>query len=203
MQYAVLLVQLGRGPVQLRRCHFQAMHDIPHDLLLGLGANAMCQDLGQALHAQSRCCWRVHPLPCVLQVRFDHLRVVDFAHANPFISQSHRVSHLVPGIGANILLPLLEKALWELLFSDVRIFLLHLPRHHVHEPICWILVGRHYEAEALEVRLGLLCGTEESSPAAFPKQKNVVNEREEAISGLVDDHDDGHAQLGHLLQRPD
>mmetsp|Transcript_58886 Transcript_58886/g.189373 ORF Transcript_58886/g.189373 Transcript_58886/m.189373 type:complete len:554 (-) Transcript_58886:56-1717(-) len=79
----------------------------------------------------------------------------------------------------------------------------HAAGQDVHEPVRGVLVLRHDEAQAVEVGLRLLGGAQVHGLAARAEQQHVVEEREEGVAGLVDDHGDGHAQVRHLLQGVD
>mmetsp|Transcript_20322 Transcript_20322/g.51982 ORF Transcript_20322/g.51982 Transcript_20322/m.51982 type:complete len:242 (-) Transcript_20322:84-809(-) len=184
-----------------------APHYLLHDLLAGLHTRAIQQHLGEVLHTQGRCDRKVDTLPIVLDVLFDDLDLFHLAR----VPVRQRVVDEVPArvtwlaqIPALLeFFPLLEQPLRHFLCADIRILVLGLPRHHVHHPICWVLVGRHAETQPLEIQFGLLRGAEEGSPPTLAEQQHVVDERKQTVSGLVDDHDDGHAELRHLLEHPD
>mmetsp|Transcript_33905 Transcript_33905/g.89873 ORF Transcript_33905/g.89873 Transcript_33905/m.89873 type:complete len:437 (-) Transcript_33905:193-1503(-) len=83
----------------------------------------------------------------------------------------------------------------------LRLILVELSADDVHEPVRRVLVVGHAEALRLEVLLGSGGRPQIHGLAALAEQQHVVEEREEGEAGLVDDHDAGHAELGHLLQR--
>mmetsp|Transcript_65710 Transcript_65710/g.189448 ORF Transcript_65710/g.189448 Transcript_65710/m.189448 type:complete len:344 (+) Transcript_65710:155-1186(+) len=109
-------------------------------------------------------------------------------------------------IGADVLRPHLLRLLHPYVEEHGRLEVgdfgvLHLAAEHIHEPIGRVVIRWHHEAELLEVGLRPERGAKVHSAPALAEEKHIVEEREERIPRLVDDHNCGHAELAHLLQR--
>mmetsp|Transcript_135834 Transcript_135834/g.321938 ORF Transcript_135834/g.321938 Transcript_135834/m.321938 type:complete len:371 (-) Transcript_135834:191-1303(-) len=105
---------------------------------------------------------------------------------------------LVPGV--RVLPPPLEENRRQLRFLDPRVLLVNLSAQDVHHPVCGVLVLGHDQTEALKVGLGPEGRPDVGEVASGAQQHDVIQQREEAVARLMDDHDDRHAQLGQALQ---
>mmetsp|Transcript_117988 Transcript_117988/g.313926 ORF Transcript_117988/g.313926 Transcript_117988/m.313926 type:complete len:357 (-) Transcript_117988:604-1674(-) len=189
------------GPPRL----VQARLREPLDELLGelearLGAEAAAQDLLQLPRAQGRVLAGADLLPLGLEQLGNDLGVVlDGPVARPAGLPGKR-----RGVGGRLpvapLGPLVEEQVRRVLRE---LGALDRPGGHVHEPVGRVVGGRARKAEAFEVPHGVHGGPQVDGTAPLAQQQHLVEEREEGVPGLVDDHDDRHAQLRHLLERVD
>mmetsp|Transcript_61215 Transcript_61215/g.182389 ORF Transcript_61215/g.182389 Transcript_61215/m.182389 type:complete len:707 (-) Transcript_61215:491-2611(-) len=191
--HKLLLRDRLRG-LPARGSHHQLVRDL---VVRELDAEAVFEQGREALAVQ-RARVRTVPVPLVLDVPPDHLPVVSVARFPAPLDRPPAGALLDPGAARP--LPLVEQSLRERVGGHPGVLDRHVPREDVHHPIGRVLVGRHLEAQARQIVLGAVCGTDVGRPAALPQQQHVVDEREEAVARLMNDHDDGHAQVRHLLQ---
>mmetsp|Transcript_53313 Transcript_53313/g.161918 ORF Transcript_53313/g.161918 Transcript_53313/m.161918 type:complete len:523 (+) Transcript_53313:146-1714(+) len=140
------------------RGHVDALDDGLEDLVVGLHACAPSQELGEGRRVERRRDWTVHLLPTLQQARLDAFlfrlgghagrRVAGEVAGRPnrhgrrglifviFLAHVHR---------AHFCLPLDKQPPGQLARRDAALRL-DLSGHDVHDPIGWVLVGRHGEA---------------------------------------------------------
>mmetsp|Transcript_20454 Transcript_20454/g.59308 ORF Transcript_20454/g.59308 Transcript_20454/m.59308 type:complete len:285 (-) Transcript_20454:1034-1888(-) len=183
-----------------RRC-VDALDELLEHPLVGRDVAAVLQDQREFLLLECLGRRPVDELPRILEVRLEHLLLLV-----PQVSRA--VRHLARNPSsvvelASVLLPLLGQTFRQLLprhLGELGVAAFGLPRHHVHHPVRRVFVRRHSEAQLLEVALRACAGPRVERATASAQEQHVVDVREEAVARLVDDHDDGHAELRHLRQ---
>mmetsp|Transcript_91184 Transcript_91184/g.279149 ORF Transcript_91184/g.279149 Transcript_91184/m.279149 type:complete len:262 (-) Transcript_91184:720-1505(-) len=200
---AQIIHELSPGD-RLRVVARHALHQVLDDVGAGQHRGAMGEETAQFLRVHYAVPVAVHAVPTFLQLLLEDGAVVGGAHLsamNALLFGTNAVCARVVASGASgrgLLAPHVEEHLGaEVRDAGVR----HLAAEDIHKPIGRVLVVGHREPQALEVGLRAQRRTEVHGLPALAQQEDVVEQREQRVPRLVDDHDARHTELAHLLQR--